>query len=235
MHVRQNDKVRIRIGNLTMTNHPMHLHGHEFVVDRHRRRPDAEEHALARGDDRRRGRPDAADRVHRRRRRRLGVPLPQEPPHDERDGPRRADDDRRRSSRRGAADHEADSRLHGDGRARHGRHGRDGDAAARQHAADDDRRGSVRLGRDGRHVHRGQGAARPEARRLQRSGLVQATRRHAGLRVDRARWPSRRASRPRARLRCGRKTCRPRRSRCRCASRRAMPGIDSRQPERKLR
>ncbi len=30
--VRQNDRVRIRIGNLTMTNHPIHLHGHEFVV-----------------------------------------------------------------------------------------------------------------------------------------------------------------------------------------------------------
>ena len=30
--VRQNDKVRIRIGNLTMTNHPIHLHGHEFTV-----------------------------------------------------------------------------------------------------------------------------------------------------------------------------------------------------------
>jgi FtsP/CotA-like multicopper oxidase with cupredoxin domain len=28
----QNEKVRIRIGNLTMTNHPIHLHGHEFVV-----------------------------------------------------------------------------------------------------------------------------------------------------------------------------------------------------------
>ena len=26
------DKVRIRIGNLTMTNHPIHLHGHEFEV-----------------------------------------------------------------------------------------------------------------------------------------------------------------------------------------------------------
>ena len=32
MVVRLNDRVRIRIGNLTMTNHPMHLHGHEFVV-----------------------------------------------------------------------------------------------------------------------------------------------------------------------------------------------------------
>jgi FtsP/CotA-like multicopper oxidase with cupredoxin domain len=29
---RQNDRVRIRIGNLTMTNHPIHIHGHEFTV-----------------------------------------------------------------------------------------------------------------------------------------------------------------------------------------------------------
>jgi FtsP/CotA-like multicopper oxidase with cupredoxin domain len=29
---RQGDKVRIRIGNLTMTNHPIHIHGHEFTV-----------------------------------------------------------------------------------------------------------------------------------------------------------------------------------------------------------
>ena len=32
LNVRLNDKVRIRMGNLTMTNHPMHVHGHEFVV-----------------------------------------------------------------------------------------------------------------------------------------------------------------------------------------------------------
>ena len=32
MPVRQGDKVRVRVGNLTMTNHPIHLHGHEFVV-----------------------------------------------------------------------------------------------------------------------------------------------------------------------------------------------------------
>ncbi|GAB3540440.1 copper oxidase [Noviherbaspirillum agri] len=32
MVVRQGDRVRIRVGNLTMTNHPIHLHGHEFVV-----------------------------------------------------------------------------------------------------------------------------------------------------------------------------------------------------------
>ncbi|QFY55594.1 multicopper oxidase family protein [Halopseudomonas pelagia] len=29
---RKDDKVRIRVGNLTMTNHPIHLHGHEFEV-----------------------------------------------------------------------------------------------------------------------------------------------------------------------------------------------------------
>jgi FtsP/CotA-like multicopper oxidase with cupredoxin domain len=29
---RLNDRVRIRVGNLTMTSHPIHLHGHEFVV-----------------------------------------------------------------------------------------------------------------------------------------------------------------------------------------------------------
>ena len=32
MVVRKNDRVRIRMGNLTMTSHPIHLHGHDFVV-----------------------------------------------------------------------------------------------------------------------------------------------------------------------------------------------------------
>jgi FtsP/CotA-like multicopper oxidase with cupredoxin domain len=32
MVARQGDRVRIRFGNLTMTNHPIHLHGHEFTV-----------------------------------------------------------------------------------------------------------------------------------------------------------------------------------------------------------
>ncbi len=32
LNVRKNDRVRVRVGNLTMTNHPMHLHGHEFEV-----------------------------------------------------------------------------------------------------------------------------------------------------------------------------------------------------------
>jgi FtsP/CotA-like multicopper oxidase with cupredoxin domain len=30
--VRKSDKVRIRVGNLTMTSHPIHMHGHEFSV-----------------------------------------------------------------------------------------------------------------------------------------------------------------------------------------------------------
>jgi manganese oxidase len=30
--VRERDKVRIRVGNLTMTNHPIHMHGHEFFI-----------------------------------------------------------------------------------------------------------------------------------------------------------------------------------------------------------
>ena len=32
LNVRQGDRVRLRVGNLTMTNHPIHIHGHEFMV-----------------------------------------------------------------------------------------------------------------------------------------------------------------------------------------------------------
>ena len=32
MVANQGDRVRIRVGNLTMTNHPMHIHGHEFEI-----------------------------------------------------------------------------------------------------------------------------------------------------------------------------------------------------------
>jgi FtsP/CotA-like multicopper oxidase with cupredoxin domain len=32
MVARVGERVRVRVGNLTMTNHPIHLHGHEFVV-----------------------------------------------------------------------------------------------------------------------------------------------------------------------------------------------------------
>ena len=30
--VRLGDRMRVRMGNLTMTNHPIHLHGHHFAV-----------------------------------------------------------------------------------------------------------------------------------------------------------------------------------------------------------
>jgi manganese oxidase len=96
LNVRLNDRVRIRVGNLTMTNHPIHLHGVEFEVTgtdggpvpKAARWPevttDVAVGRCGRSSSRRRGR-------------RLGAALPQEPPHDERDGPRRADHDRRRS------------------------------------------------------------------------------------------------------------------------------------------
>ena len=46
MKVRLNDKVRIRIGNLTMTSHPIHLHGHEFLRHWYRWRTDTQIHPL---------------------------------------------------------------------------------------------------------------------------------------------------------------------------------------------
>jgi len=63
LNVRLNDRVRIRVGNLTMTNHPIHLHGHRPRVsgDRHRRRPDPAQHALVRGDHRCGRGPNAPD------------------------------------------------------------------------------------------------------------------------------------------------------------------------------
>ncbi len=30
--VAKNDRVRVRVGNLTMTNHPIHMHGYDFEV-----------------------------------------------------------------------------------------------------------------------------------------------------------------------------------------------------------
>ncbi len=59
LNVRLGDAVRIRIGNLTMTNHPMHLHGHEFLVTGTDGGPTPKSTRLARGDDRHRRRPDA--------------------------------------------------------------------------------------------------------------------------------------------------------------------------------
>jgi hypothetical protein len=80
---------------------------------------------------------------------------------------------------------QADPRLHGDGRARHEGHDRDGDAAARQHRADDDRHRGPSARSAWAACSACQGAQGPEARRLQRPGLVPAPAGHGGLRVHR--------------------------------------------------
>ena len=108
--VRKGDRVRVRMGNLTMTNHPIHMHGYHFCGDVHRRRLGAGERALARGLDRRAGRRHARLRVHRRRARRLGDPLPQVAPHHERHGPRREDLHRRAEARSGPRHSQASRR-----------------------------------------------------------------------------------------------------------------------------
>ena len=131
--VRQNDKVRIRIGNLTMTNHPIHLHGHEFLVTGTDGGPTPKSARwsevttdVAVGQMRQiefladeEG--DWAFHCHKSHHtmNAMGHDVPTMIGVDH----------------RGVAKQitEPDPRLHGDGRARHGRHDRDGDAAARQH------------------------------------------------------------------------------------------------------
>ena len=97
--VRLGDRVRVRIGNLTMTNHPIHLHGYRFEVTctdggwvpESARWPEATIDVPV-GAMR-------AYRVRRRRAGRLGVSLPQVAPHHERDGPQHAKLDRRQAER----------------------------------------------------------------------------------------------------------------------------------------
>ncbi len=94
--VRKDDKVRVRFGNLTMTNHPIHMHGYEFKVTGTDGGWVPEEAAWPEVSIDVRRRPDAGVRVRGRRTRRLGDPLPQVAPYDERHGPRREDLYRRR-------------------------------------------------------------------------------------------------------------------------------------------
>ena len=65
MVVRKDDRVRIRFGNLTMTNHPDPPPRPRIRSDLHRWRLDQARGALAGGDGRLRGRPDARCRVYR--------------------------------------------------------------------------------------------------------------------------------------------------------------------------
>ena len=80
-------------------------------------------------------------------------------------------------------DPQARARLHADGLGRHGGDGRDGNADARQHAADDDRLRPVRPDGDGRHVLGGEGARGPRR--------ATTTRTPARTSIRRARSPTR--------------------------------------------
>ena len=179
--VRLGDKVRVRIGNLSMTNHPIHLHGHSFAVTCTDGGwiPESAQYPETTTDV-----PVGAVRVFdvaRRQSRRLGVSLPQVAPHHECDGARHAQHDRRlaQGSRQGGR--QARARRHGDGAIRHG-DGQHGDAGARQHAADDERHRPVRPDRDGRHVHGDEDPREPRARRLSRSRPLSIPARHRRLR-----------------------------------------------------
>ena len=137
---RTGERVRIRVGNLTMTNHPIHMHGPHFEVvgtdggwvPKSARWPEVttdvavgqmrafEFDALA---------GDWAIHCHKSHHtmNAMGHGVPTMIGVDHRDVAKKIT--------------EPHARLHGDGRQGHARHGRDGDAAARQHAADDDRPG----------------------------------------------------------------------------------------------
>jgi hypothetical protein len=119
--------VRIRVGNLTMTNHPIHLHGHEFLVTGTDGGPTPQSARwyevtadVAVGQMRQiefladeEG--DWAFHCHKSHHtmNAMGHDVPTMIGVDH-------------SGRRAAKITRLDARLHGDGRARHGRHGRDG-------------------------------------------------------------------------------------------------------------
>ena len=184
--VRQIDKVRIRIGNLTMTNHPIHLHGHEFLITgtdggptpkstrQYEVTTDIAVGQMRQIDFLADEEGDWAFHCHKSHHtmNAMGHDVPTMIGVDHRGVARQIT--------------QADPRLHGDGRARHEGHDRDGDAAARQHRRHDDR-------------HRARSAPSAWAAcsacvkvrkdqkrgRLQRPRLVQAPARHGGLRVHR--------------------------------------------------
>ena len=158
MVARLGERVRIRVGNLTMTNHPIHLHGHEFTVvgtdggwtPASARWPEVttdiavgqmraiEFTADAPG--------DWAFHCHKSHHtmNAMGHAVPNTI------GVEQADLARKITSTR--------SKLHG--RGRHARHGCNADAASGKYPADDGGRRTLRNDRDGRHVHRGQDPSR---------------------------------------------------------------------------
>jgi FtsP/CotA-like multicopper oxidase with cupredoxin domain len=161
---RRNDRVRVRIANLTMTNHPIHIHGHNFTValtdggwvPKSARWPETTAdvpvgaiRALEFVAD---NQGDWAFHCHKSHHvmNAMGHNVPTMIGVDH----------------RGVA--ERISRL----------------IPARERTADDDRQRSLRRHGDGRHVHRGEGARRPRAQRLQGSRLVPASPGHRGLRME---------------------------------------------------
>ena len=140
MVARLGDRVRIRVGNLTMTNHPIHLHGHRFEVagtDGGWVRPEARwpEVSVDIAVGQMRAIEFVADNpgdwafhCHKSHHTMNAM------------GHRRAEPDRRRPPRRGREDQRPDPGLHGHGRQGR-RDGRHEDAAAGKHAADDGWRG----------------------------------------------------------------------------------------------
>ena len=177
--VRLGDRVRVRIGNLTMTNHPIHLHGHDFRVTatdggwvpETAQRPETTTDVPVGA--------DARVRLRGRRPGRLGVPLPQVASHHERHGPQGEEFHRRvaTGARHGAAQAAPDAMAMGTtGMA---------DMAAMAMPLPPNTlpmmtgHGPLRRDRDGRHVHGGEGARGSCRGRLWRSGLVSASAGHA--------------------------------------------------------
>jgi hypothetical protein len=141
--VRLGDRVRVRTGNLTMTNHPIHLHGFNFTVTgtdggwipESARWPETTTDVSVGAIRAFEVDADAASDW---------APLPQVSSHHERYGPQHQEPDWHQSAGacQGPQDH---SGLPSHGSGRHGRHGVDGDADAREHAADDDRLRTIRV------------------------------------------------------------------------------------------
>ena len=157
MAVRRNDRVRIRIGNLSMHDHPIHLHGYDFWttgtdggwVPKTAQVPEITINV-----------PVGAMRAIEFVADEPGdcLPLPQDAPCNECDGAWHSQYAWRRSKRDCRQNRQAGGWLHGDGGKRHVGNAGNANAAAGKHAADDDWRRAVRLTGNGRHVHGGQSA-----------------------------------------------------------------------------
>jgi len=178
---RLGDRVRIRMGNLTMVNHPIHVHGVEFEVTgtdggpvpRSARWPEVTVD-LAVGQMRQIE--FIADEpgdwaVHCHKSHHTMGPMGHDVPTT----------DRSRSPRAGGQNPGPGTRLHGHGRARHVRHEADADGTAPQHPAHDGRPRPVRPDRHGRDADRAQGARQPAAQRLPRPRPLRLPERQRGL------------------------------------------------------